>query len=190
MNSDGTTSEEWTPHSVGLYKFNADKAYVVTISRNGVGKKTPVSEYKKLQKLCKLKEGDKLAYVFSANDEDNILIRSQDNKICKVKVADIKLSGKLTIGVKIVGFVIADACLTNDYFYTINADNQVKRCEVGDLTRSTVGLNDGCTHIGSCDPHTVYWSRGKFTPFDWNKVSVKSRTSDGAKISNSEIRVY
>jgi DNA gyrase subunit A len=189
FNNDGTVGEEWSVNSRGLFRYDSQKSYVLTISRHGVAKKTMIGEYKKIQRLCKVKEGDELAFVACVNDNDNIIIRYGDNKVVKISPADVKTSGKLTVGTKICNGAVLNVCVTNDYFYTLNDDMQIKRVDVNDLTRSTAGLNEGCTHIDACEPNMVYWSRGKFTPFDWNKISIKSRTSDGAKISNSEIRV-
>jgi DNA gyrase subunit A len=189
FNNDGTVGEEWSVNSRGLFRYDSQKSYVLTISRHGVAKKTMIGEYKKIQRLCKVKEGDELAFVACVNDNDNIIIRYGDNKVVKISPADVKTSGKLTVGTKICNGAVLNVCVTNDYFYTLNDDMQIKRVDVNDLTRSTAGLNEGCTHIDACEPNMVYWSRGKFTPFDWSKISIKSRTSDGAKISNSEIRV-
>jgi DNA gyrase subunit A len=189
FNNDGTVGEEWSVNSRGLFRYDSQKSYVLTVSRHGVAKKTMIGEYKKIQRLCKVKEGDELAFVACVNDNDNIIIRYGDNKVVKISPADVKTSGKLTVGTKICNGAVLNVCVTNDYFYTLNDDMQIKRVDVNDLTRSTAGLNEGCTHIDACEPNMVYWSRGKFTPFDWSKISIKSRTSDGAKISNSEIRV-
>lgn len=189
FNFDGTVGEEWTVDSRGLFRFNSDKQYIVTISRHGVAKKTLMGEYKKIQRLCKVKEGDELAFVACVNDNDNIIIRYGDNKVVKLSPADIKTSGKLTIGAKVCSQAILGGCIANDYFYTLNIDMQIKRVDINDLTKSTAGLNKDCMHIGACEPHTAYYSRGQFKEFDWSKISIKSRTSDGAKIANSEIRV-
>ena len=189
FNGDGTLSEDWNVNSKGLFRFNNKKQYVVTISANGVAKKTSMDEYKKLQRLCKTKEGDYLIFAGCVDETDNILIHHGANKILKVSAADVKTSGKLTIGTKICGHPVLDVCVANDHYYTVNDEMQVKRSEVADLGKSSAGLNEGCIKIGACEPNTVYWSRGKFHLFEWKNIHVKSRTSDGAKISNSEIRL-
>lgn len=189
FNDDGTMSEEWTASTRGLFKVDYNKQYVVTISRKGVGKKTEIGEYKKLQRLCKVKEGDELAFAFCVNDSDSIIVRLEDNKVIKLSPNDIKTSGKLTIGSKIVNSSVSHVCVANDYFYTLNNEGQVKKVDVKELGKSTASLNEGCIHIGPCGEKEMYWSRGKFVPFDWNKISVKSRTSHGAKITTAEIRV-
>jgi hypothetical protein len=79
--------------------------------------------------------------------------------------------------------------VANDYFYTLNDEGQIKKVDVKELGKSTASLNEGCIHIGPCGEKEMYWSRGKFVPFDWNKISTKSRTSHGAKITTAEIRV-
>ena len=189
FNDDGTMSEEWTASTKGLFKVDYNKQYVVTISRKGVGKKTEIGEYKKLQRLCKVKEGDELAFAFCVNDSDNIIVRLEDNKVIKLSPSDIKTSGKLTIGSKIVSSPVSHVCVANDYFYTLNDEGQIKKVDVKELGKSTASLNEGCIHIGPCGEKEMYWSRGKFVPFDWNKISTKSRTSHGAKITTAEIRV-
>lgn len=189
FNDDGTMSEEWTASTKGLFKVDYNKQYVVTISRKGVGKKTEIGEYKKLQRLCKVKEGDELAFAFCVNDSDNIIVRLEDNKVIKLSPSDIKTSGKLTIGSKIVNSPVSHVCVANDYFYTLNDEGQIKKVDVKELGKSTASLNEGCIHIGPCGEKEMYWSRGKFVPFDWNKISTKSRTSHGAKITTAEIRV-
>ena len=189
FNIDGTVGEEWTSESRGFYLHNPESKYVITITKNGIAKKTPTEEYKKIIKLCKVKENDELSFAFGANDGDKIIIRREDNKISCLSTDDIKTSGKLTMGVKISNAHIVNAFVCNDMFYTLNDKEQFKKVEVQDLSKTTVSLNEGCIHIAPCTPDSCYWSRGKFTKFDWNKMSVKSRTSDGAKISSSAILV-
>lgn len=188
FNADGAVEEEWKAESRGIFLFNSSAQYVITISKNGIAKKTLISEYKKVQRLCKVKDGDELAFAFCANETDNIILRRNDNKVFKLSATDIKTSGKLTIGVKISSLPLTHAFVSNEMFYTINANNQIKKTEVKELTKTTVLLNEDCIHIGNCD-RACYWSRGKFVEYDWGKVCLKGRISDGAKISNSTILV-
>lgn len=188
FNNDGTITEEWRPESRGIFLYDSSAQYVVTISKNGVAKKTLISEYKKLQRLCKIKENDELAFAFCANETDNILIRREDNKISRLAVTDIKTSGKLTIGAKISSSPLSHAFVCNDCYFTINSNNQIKKSEVKELSKTTVGLNENCIYIGNCGK-ACYWSRGKFVEYDWNKINTKSRTADGAKISTAAILV-
>ena len=189
FNADGSVEQEWSNESRGFYLHNPKAKYIVTITRNGIAKKTPIEEYKKITKLCKVKDGDELHFVFGVNNEDKIIIRREDNKISCLSIDDIKTSGKLTIGIKIANANILNAFVCNDKFYTMNDKGQFKRVEVKDLSKSTVSLNEGCIYIAPCVSNSYYWSRGKFTEFDWEKIAIKSRTSDGAKISVSAILV-
>lgn len=189
FNADGSVEQEWSNESRGFYLHNPKAKYIVTITRNGIAKKTPIEEYKKITKLCKVKDGDELNFVFGVNNEDKIIIRREDNKISCLSIDDIKTSGKLTIGIKIANANILNAFVCNDKFYTMNDKGQFKRVEVKDLSKSTVSLNEGCIYIAPCVSNSYYWSRGKFTEFDWDKIAIKSRTSDGAKISASAILV-
>lgn len=188
FNSDGSVNEEWLSDSIGFFKFNSNKEYILTISKNGISKKTPTSEYKKIQRLCKVKNEDSLFFAASVNNDDTIVIRTSNNKVQKLKVEEIKTSGKLTMGNKISNYEIANICIANDYFYTLNADMQVKRVDVNELGNSSSKLNDDCIFIGSCDEHTICWNKNKFLEVDWNNISIKSKNCNGAKIANSAIR--
>lgn len=186
-NKDGTVETEWSPQSVGIFLFNAKSQFVVTISKNGIAKKTPISEYKKIQHLCKIKEGDELLAAFCCNEDDYAILRREDGKVNRFPITDIKTSGKLTIGTKIAALPLLQAMHEDaPCFFTITDKNKIKQSKTEELSKTVGVINNGCVFIGSCN-NVVYWSRGKFTKIDWSKIAVKGKTSDGATISNSPI---
>lgn len=185
LNSDGTTSSEILDSNYSIFLYNVSKKYIVTVSANGIMKKTAISEYKKLSKLCKVKNGDHIIYATCANAEDSIMVHTE-GKINRVLVEDIKESGKLTIGSKICPGPIIKAYLATEHFFTLNDKNQMKRTPSIDIEHN-VNLNDGCVVTGPCTK-TFAIIGNNFELIDWNKVSVKSKNSDGAKYSSKKMQ--
>jgi hypothetical protein len=148
-------------------------------------KKTPMLEYKKLAKLCKVKEGDRIIFATCANMNDSIMVHT-DGKINRIPVATIKESGKLTIGSKACPGPINRAFLATEHFFTLNEDNQIKRTTSIDIEHN-VNLNIGCVTVGPCEK-TFALINNTLELIDWNKISVKSKNSDGAKYSTKKIQ--
>jgi len=77
---------------------------LVLATRNGLIKKTDLKEYENIMKGGKiaiaLLEGDELIEANIAKDEDEILVVSSFGKCIRFKVADIRNSGRKSIGVK------------------------------------------------------------------------------------------
>lgn len=83
-----------------------DAKYVVFFTKNGLIKKTEMSEYKSLKKstgtvAIKLKEGDSIADVTFMNDEQVILITKNGMSI-RFAAAGVGATGRNTMGVKAI----------------------------------------------------------------------------------------
>lgn len=83
-----------------------DAKYVVFFTKNGLIKKTEMSEYKSLKKstgtvAIKLKEGDSIADVAFMNDEQVILITKNGMSI-RFAAAGVGATGRATMGVKAI----------------------------------------------------------------------------------------
>ena len=81
-----------------------DKKYVIFITKKGLLKKTELSEYTSMKKstgvaAIKLKEGDSIANVTFANEEEFILISKKGLSI-RFETKDIGAIGRVTSGVK------------------------------------------------------------------------------------------
>lgn len=185
LNSDGSITNEVIDSCFSIFLHDASKQFIVTISENGIMKKTSMSEYKKITKLCKVKQGDRILCAICANQEDSIMIYT-DGKINRIPVANIKESGKLTIGTKASPGPIINAFLATEHFFTINGDNQLKRTPSSDIEHN-VNLNSGCVYVGPCKK-TFAMVGNNLEQIDWNKVSIKSKNSDGAKYSIKKVQ--
>lgn len=77
---------------------------LVMATRNGLIKRTPMSEFASIRKVgkiaIKLTEGDVLIGVQISTGKDEIIIASHEGKCIRFKETDVKLSGRDTQGVK------------------------------------------------------------------------------------------
>lgn len=190
LQKDGTTSQIYNQiDSKSLFVWDKTKEFIVTVSAKGIIKKSLISEYKKVDRLCKVKAEDEILYAFCVNSDENILCLLDNGKLQNVKVEDIKLSGKLTIGNK--GTTAPVKCATKvtkgGLFFTVDAENHCKRSPIAELGSSTVVANEGCCIIGEAAPNMFWYDGSKVMAIDWNTVSVKGRTAQGAKIGTKKL---
>lgn len=83
---------------------DTDAQYIIFATKNGVIKKTALSEYTSTKKKCgipaiKLREDDELVAVSLVKDENIILVSSAGNAI-RFKSSEVSAAGRLTIGMK------------------------------------------------------------------------------------------
>lgn len=190
LQKDGTTSQIYNQiDSKSLFVWDKSKEFIVTVSAKGIIKKSLMGEYKKVDRLCKVKAEDEILYAFCVNSDENILCLLDNGKLQNVKVEDIKLSGKLTIGNK--GTTAPVKCATKvtkgGLFFTVDVENHCKRSPIAELGSSTVVANEGCCIIGEAAPNMFWYDGSKVMAIDWNTVSVKGRTAQGAKIGTKKL---
>ena len=190
VQKDGTTSQTYNAvDSKSLIVWDKSKEFIVTVSAKGIVKKSLMGEYKKIDRLCKVKAEDEILYAFCVNSDDNILCLLDNGKLQNIKVEDIKLSGKLTIGNKgtTSGVKCAAKVAKGGLFFTIDEDNHCKRSPIAEMGTTTVVANEGCWIIGEAAPNMFWYDGSKVMSVDWDSVSVKGRTAQGAKIGTKKL---
>lgn len=190
VQKDGTTSQTYNAvDSKSLIVWDKSKEFIVTVSAKGIVKKSLMGEYKKIDRLCKVKAEDEILYAFCVNSDDNILCLLDNGKLQNIKVEDIKLSGKLTIGNKgtTSGVKCAAKVAKGGLFFTIDEDNHCKRSSIAEMGTTTVVANEGCWIIGEAAPNMFWYDGSKVMSVDWDSVSVKGRTAQGAKIGTKKL---
>jgi DNA gyrase subunit A len=82
---------------------------LVTITENGYGKRTHVSQYRVQRRgglgLINIKVTPKngsVVSVFPAADQDNIVVITSQGKLIRVRASEIKLVGRAAVGVRII----------------------------------------------------------------------------------------
>lgn len=95
---------------------DTDAKYVIFVTKQGYTKRTSLEEYISIKKKAgtkaiNLHEGDSIAAVFLANDE-NILILSKDGYIIRCKGTEFPTSGRVTMGLKGINLRPDDEVIT------------------------------------------------------------------------------
>jgi DNA gyrase subunit A len=86
-----------------------EEGNLLTITENGYGKRSPISEYRKTHRGSKgvrtiitNERNGKVIYVKEVVDEDEIMLTSKEGMIVRVPVKDIRIQGRSTMGVTIM----------------------------------------------------------------------------------------
>ncbi len=80
-----------------------DYRYLIMATRNGIVKKTPISEYENIRKnglnAIVLREDDDLIEVKQAAENDDIFLVSKEGQSIRFHIADVRETGRMSIGV-------------------------------------------------------------------------------------------
>ena len=120
--------------------------YVVFFTKNGLVKKTKFEEYVNTKKTTgiqaiKIKDNDELAFVRFMNDDEKIILVTEEGYAIKFTFDDIKPIGRLTSGVKGINLRDGDGITgainfssNNDYVVLITKEGKSKRMPISDFT--------------------------------------------------------
>ena len=86
-----------------------EEGNLLTITENGFGKRSHISEYRKTHRGSKgvrtiitNERNGQVIYVKEVTDEDEIILTSKDGMIVRIPVKDIRIQGRNTMGVTIM----------------------------------------------------------------------------------------
>ncbi len=86
-----------------------EEGNLLTITENGFGKRSPISEYRKTHRGSKgvrtivtNERNGQVIYVKEVVDEDEIMLTSKEGMIVRIPVKDIRIQGRNTMGVRIM----------------------------------------------------------------------------------------
>ena len=137
-----------------LYKQDKHPKYIMFITKNGICKKTELSEYTETKRKTgvasiKLREGDELIAVQLVDDEDIILL-TRNGAAIRFNSTQITPTGRTTVGVKGINlnegdFVVSALCRRDTadrlgIFSTAGLGKRVKVEEVPSQSRGGKGL--------------------------------------------------
>ena len=130
--------------AISSFERKTDAQYVIFITKKGQFKKTSIEEYKTVKKTTgiiaiKLNEGDTIANVVFANEEDFVIITENGMSI-RFETKDIAAIGRNTAGVKSIKLNEDDSVLTgfpitpNTQYIAIIAENGLgKKMKIDDF---------------------------------------------------------
>lgn len=120
-----------------------EKANLIMATKNGLIKKTPISEYENIRKVgkiaIKLVEGDELIGVDITNGRDDILIATREGKAIRFNETDVRQVGRDSQGVKSIklseeDFVVDMAIVKeNSTIITISENGYGKRTNIDEF---------------------------------------------------------
>lgn len=177
--------------------------YLIFITKNGIIKKTEVSEYQKRRgksiKAINLKDDDEVLKVFST-DKDKIGLLTSDGNYIIIETDNITATGRATAGVKAIklnnGATVIDSQLIKDNDKTlviISKNGLIKRTkidEIGLSSRATKGkriqkLNDNDFTIKVLSIDTVcdiiINTKERIIRINSSEISLLSREAAGVK---------
>ena len=138
-----------------LYKQDKHPKYIIFITKNGICKKTELTEYTDTKRKTgiasiKLREGDKLVAVQLVDDEDIILL-TRNGIAIRFNSTQISPTGRTTVGVKGINlnegdFVVSALCRRDEsdrlgVFSTVGLGKKIKAEEIPVQTRGGKGLS-------------------------------------------------
>ena len=180
--------------------------YVVFFTKNGLVKKTKFEEYVNTKKTTgiqaiKIKNNDELAFVRFMNDDEKIILVTEEGYAIKFTFNDIKPIGRLTSGVKGINTKEGDGITgvinfssNDDYIVLITNKGKSKRMLVSDFTiqnrggRGVMALKlDSDDHVAAALRATekdLVLIAGKPNSIcvPVNEISIQSKLGSGTKI--------
>ena len=181
---------------------NSKANKLVTVTKNGNIKVSLATDYKwnKIEKMLKLKEDDSLIFAGLANDlDDYIMLFDGQDKVLKLKVSELAVASKMTLGVK-SGFTevkSANIVKDSDILLCVTSENKGKFTPVKDFTADSRGNkgqniteNTSVFKLFDNSREDIYLipEKGKPIIVKRDKLSIKSRTAIGASISAKNIK--
>ena len=180
--------------------------YVVFFTKNGLVKKTKFEEYVNTKKTTgiqaiKIKDNDELAFVRFMNDDEKIILVTEEGYAIKFTFDDIKPIGRLTSGVKGINLRDGDGITgainfssNDDYVVLITKEGKSKRMLISDFTIQNRG-GRGSMAL-KLDPDDYVAAALRATEKDLvliagkpnsicvpvNEVSIQSKLGGGTKI--------
>jgi DNA gyrase subunit A len=94
---------------VAMEALSSDEEYILSVAENGIGKRTPVADYRRQSRggkgIINLKVSPKTGPVIGAkhvSEQDGLMLITQEGKIIRINVEGVRKSGRSTMGVKLM----------------------------------------------------------------------------------------
>ncbi len=94
---------------VAMEPLSSDDEFILSIAANAIGKRTPVSDYRRQSRggkgIINLKVSKKTGPVIGAkhvSEQDGLMLITQEGKIIRINVDGVRKSGRSTMGVKLM----------------------------------------------------------------------------------------
>jgi len=185
---------------------DTDAEYVVFVTKQGMFKKTLLSEYKSIKKstgaqAIKLKDGDSIANVLFMKEEE-FMIFTKLGMCIRFSTKDINAIGRVTGGVKGINLSDGDEVLTgivltdnSKDIAIVNKNGYGKRCALNEFNiqgRGGKGVKLGTEIAGAVlvnnEDNLLLVGKPNSICISCSDISTQGRTTLGVKLAQNEIK--
>lgn len=184
----------------------ASNVYMLTLTKNGYLKKTPIDEYQSTRSIksavaMKVRDDDSLVFAMPVLDHVNLLIYTEQGHYSYISTDDISLQSKNSMGLLSITLDIDDACAgiciigpKDEYIVVATDKGNVKKCELSYLGGpgkrklssylATLDVNDKVIYVNGVrnkDTLTVC-TRTAYQDVRVIDIPIKARKSKGQKM--------
>lgn len=194
-------------------KENEDLKYLLFATKSGIVKKTPISDFKNINKsgliAINLKDGDELIGVNRTNGEEDIILVTENGMSIRFNENDVRAMGRTATGVKGItlskgDYVVSMDLISNgadllvvsekgfgkrteteEYRPQIRAGKGIKTYNINSKTGKLVGA----TLVDEDDEMMMINSNGVLIRIRVNEISIFGRVTSGVKLMKTDEEV-
>lgn len=194
-------------------KENEDLKYLLFATKSGIVKKTPISDFKNINKsgliAINLKDGDELIGVNRTNGEEDIILVTENGMSIRFNENDVRAMGRTATGVKGITLSKGDHVVsmdlisngtdllvvsekgfgkrteTEEYRPQIRAGKGIKTYNINSKTGKLVGA----TLVDEDDEMMMINSDGVLIRIRVNEISIFGRVTSGVKLMKTDEEV-
>lgn len=194
-------------------KENEDLKYLLFATKSGIVKKTPISDFKNINKsgliAINLKDGDELIGVNRTNGEEDIILVTENGMSIRFNENDVRAMGRTATGVKGITLSKGDHVVsmdlisngtdllvvsekgfgkrteTEEYRPQIRAGKGIKTYNINSKTGKLVGAN----LVDEDDEMMIINSNGVLIRIRVNEISIFGRVTSGVKLMKTDEEV-
>lgn len=134
---------------VGMVASDGEVRDLLTVTRRGYGKRTPLTEYRRQSRngkgLIDIKTGDRngpVTSVKSVAEDDELVLMSEAGQIMRIRVEDISEVGRNTMGVTVMDVDETDRMASVDVIPSRVAEEEAEEAESADESDDTVDADE------------------------------------------------
>lgn len=194
-------------------KENDDLKYLLFATKSGIVKKTPISDFKNINKsgliAINLKDGDELIGVNRTSGEEDIILVTENGMSIRFNENDVRAMGRTATGVKGITLSKGDKVVsmdlisngsdllvvsekgfgkrteTEEYRPQIRAGKGIKTYNINSKTGKLVGA----TLVNEDDEMMMINSNGVLIRIRVNEISIFGRVTSGVKLMKTDEEV-
>ena len=200
--------DEFITAIIPLEDFEDDEKYLIMATKNGIIKRTPLSDYSNVQKkgliAINLREDDSLIEVKITDNKQEIMFVTRQGQCIKFKESDARITGRASYGV--IGMnlspddevVSMQVCSDGEYLLIASEEGLGKRTLVSEFTTQNRGGKGvkcykilektgeivGAKIVHDEDEVMLITTEGIIIRMNVSDISVLGRVTSGVKLIN------